>query len=67
MRYADTYLKNKRKNPFAVLKNRFRSGEDPDLRMERFLMAKGEFSAEASLAFDRQLERGRQMKLMGAM
>jgi len=69
MRYADTYLKQKHKgnfcHPFAVLKNRFKYGEDPDLRMENFLRGRGEFSAEAAINFERQLSRDRELRLSG--
>ena len=68
MRYADTYLKCKRKRQlFPILKNRFKRGQDPDLLMEQFLRAQGEFSAEASIQFDRQLARDRELHMIGAM
>jgi len=71
MRYADTYLKNKAKRekhrPFVMLKNRFRYGEDPDLRMERFLRGWGEFSAEAEISFQKQLARNRELKMLGCV
>ena len=67
MRYADTFLKKHKGHPLPFLRNRFRSGEDPDVRMENFLMGRGEFSAEAQIRFEKDLVRDIELKMMGAM
>ena len=63
--YVNNMKHVKHGTPIPTIRNRFKRCEDPDRRMENFLRGRGEFSPEADMRFNREMEQVRMDRSTG--